>query len=94
MRWLLLTLICLLLAGCGSAGDFCEQDSDCPMGLVCSASGAKRGVCTYRKKPKQDAGAKQDSAPLPDAKPASEAGADSATAAPDTGSGSDATAGG
>ena len=49
MRWLLLIII-LASSSCGSAGDFCRKDSDCPKGLICAAKAGQRGVCTYKVK--------------------------------------------
>jgi len=48
----------LLLTGCGSAGDFCTEKSDCPAELVCSIKpGDQRGVCTYsQEEPARDLG--------------------------------------
>ncbi len=54
MRWLL--IFALVLSGCGSAGDFCHKDSDCPKGLICAAKAGQRGVCTYKA---EDAGIKE-----------------------------------
>ena len=28
-------------------GDFCHSDDDCGSGLLCTATGGSRGVCTY-----------------------------------------------
>lgn len=47
-RWLFAILgIGLLAGGCSSVGDFCHSDDDCGSGLLCTATGGSRGVCTY-----------------------------------------------
>lgn len=52
----LLVICALALGGCGSAGDFCTEKSDCPDELVCSIkAGEQRGVCTYKER-MQDSG--------------------------------------
>jgi len=71
----------LLLASCGAAGDYCAEDSECPSGLICSATAGKRGVCTYPSKP-NDAGL-PDAKPTPDAAPAPDAATPDATSATD-----------
>jgi hypothetical protein len=53
----LVIIFALALGGCGSAGDFCSEKSDCPAELICSIKpGEQRGVCTY-KAPRSDVGA-------------------------------------
>jgi len=48
-RWAApLPLVLLLCSACAPGlGEPCARDSDCASGLRCSASGGKRGVCTY-----------------------------------------------
>lgn len=38
----------VMTGSCSSGlGDFCYDDSDCKAGFLCSATGQRRGVCTY-----------------------------------------------